>query len=911
MKIPLHRRACLFLGVALFSALSFTSLSSASSPEDCLMCHSEKTFSTQRKGVDFSLYINGTEFSQSIHSEITCIGCHTDAVLENYSHPSPLNPVNCANCHEEKQKRFDLSIHGKVLKKGAPYAPSCISCHGKHNILKRDNPNSPSFKLNIPLLCGRCHREDAPVSRYYDISQKNIIEHYSQSIHGEGLLKKGLLATATCNNCHRSHMILPHTDPESSTNTSNIGKTCSTCHTMIEQVHKKVIRGELWREKPGLMPACTDCHSPHEIRKKEVAEGMSDDGCLKCHKDSKPIVSEDDLDHSVHDKIPCVRCHSDVTPKHERPCDTAGRVDCSNCHAQQFEAFSESTHGQLYSKKDPAAPYCTDCHGDHKILSKNEADSPTSRMKIPVLCAQCHGEGKKQKDVVTPYLAGTHGKGLMEKGLISAAVCTDCHTTHNELPASNPQSSINPANLTLTCAECHRGIYQKFSLSIHSPIITKTDKRLPSCSDCHMSHDIQRTDQDSFMQQIGHQCGNCHEDVAKTYFETYHGKAYLLGHSEAAKCSDCHGSHDILKPSDPNSHLSRNNVVNTCKKCHPGSNRKFTGYLTHATHHNRIKYPILFFTFWGMALLLVGTFAFFGVHTMLWLPKSLKRLKEKRETHVSEEPKQFVRFKLRERLLHLSVIISFLGLAITGMVLKFAQMPWAEFISNLIGGIKVAGIIHRICAVITFGYFTTHLYTLYKYKKDNKLTFWQLIFHKNSLVPNLRDAVEFWQTTKWFFGRGPRPQYGRWTYWEKFDYFAVFWGVAIIGCTGLVLWFPELFTKFLPGWIINVATIIHSDEALLAVGFIFTIHFFNTHLRPEAFPMDPAIFTGRVSISELKHDRPREYEEVIESGELEQNLVKPISKWKLRLAYIFGLTCLTAGVSLIVLIIYSMLFGYK
>ena len=112
------------------------------------------------------------------------------------------------------------------------------------------------------------------------------------------------------------------------------------------------------------------------------------------------------------------------------------------------------------------------------------------------------------------------------------------------------------------------------------------------------------------------------------------------------------------------------------------------------------------------------------------------------------------------------------------------------------------------------------------------------------MLPGKQDLAEFIQSLKWFLRRGPRPAYGRWTYWEKFDYFAVFWGVAIIGATGLLLWFPVVFTRVLPGWVLNVATIIHSDEALLAVGFIFTVHFFNTHFRPEKFPMDTVIFTG-------------------------------------------------------------------
>jgi cytochrome b subunit of formate dehydrogenase len=171
-----------------------------------------------------------------------------------------------------------------------------------------------------------------------------------------------------------------------------------------------------------------------------------------------------------------------------------------------------------------------------------------------------------------------------------------------------------------------------------------------------------------------------------------------------------------------------------------------------------------------------------------------------------------------------------------------------------------------------------------------------------------------WQSIRWFFGRGPRPHYGRYTYWEKFDYFAVFWGVFVIGSTGLMLWFPELFTVIFPGWTINVATIIHSDEALLAVAFIFTIHFFNTHFRPDKFPMDPVIFTGRVGVEELKHDKPAEYEEFIADAtpeELEARITGPANPRLEQVARIFGFTALTIGLTLIALIVYTMLFGYR
>ena len=169
------------------------------------------------------------------------------------------------------------------------------------------------------------------------------------------------------------------------------------------------------------------------------------------------------------------------------------------------------------------------------------------------------------------------------------------------------------------------------------------------------------------------------------------------------------------------------------------------------------------------------------------------------------------------------------------------------------------------------------------------------------------------QSIQWFFGLGPRPRYGRYTYWEKFDYFAVFWGVFVIGSTGLVLWFPEFFTRILPGWSVNVATIIHSDEALLAVGFIFTIHFFNTHFRPDKFPMDPVIFTGRVTAGRAQvRQAATSTRSLVADGELEKHLVEPFpNARRTRGSRIFGFTALAIGLTLIALIVYAMLFGYR
>jgi hypothetical protein len=174
-----------------------------------------------------------------------------------------------------------------------------------------------------------------------------------------------------------------------------------------------------------------------------------------------------------------------------------------------------------------------------------------------------------------------------------------------------------------------------------------------------------------------------------------------------------------------------------------------------------------------------------------------------------------------------------------------------------------------------------------------------------------KDLQEFWGTVRWFVGAGPRPRYGRWTYWEKFDYFAVFWGVLVIGSTGLTLWFPIFFTRFLPGWSINVATIIHSDEALLATGFIFTVHFFNTHLRPEKFPMDTVIFTGRMHLDEFRRDKPAEYEALVASGELAEHLVEAYPPVVLRTVRVFGWAALALGFGMVIWIVYAMIFAYR
>jgi cytochrome b subunit of formate dehydrogenase len=785
--------------------------------------------------------------------------------------------------------------------------------------------------MQVPRLCGGCHREGTPVSQTHNIPQTNILENYSDSIHGQGLYQKGLTVTAVCTSCHTSHFVLPHTDSRSSIAKANIAKTCTKCHARIEEVHRKVIRGELWEKGPNLIPACVDCHEPHKIRKVFYPQGMSDRDCLRCHenkqlttmKAGKPVplyVNQAEMAASRHSKTACVQCHTGGTPSDPvRPCKTMPeKVDCSICHAEVANQYRESTHGKLTAQGSPDAPACRDCHSPHAVKSKNDSSSPTYSRNVPTLCASCHRSGQKaalrykgtQDHIVEHYAESIHGKGLLQSGLTVTADCADCHTAHHELPSKDPKSSVNRANIAKTCAQCHRGIYEMFTRSVHSPAVTKTSKPLPECADCHSAHSIQRTDLTNFRLHIMDQCGRCHREITDRYFETFHGKVSALGYTKTAKCYDCHGAHDILPVDNPKSRLSRANIVATCGKCHTGSHRQFAGYLTHATHHDPKKYPFLFVTFWAMTSLLLGTLLISGAHTLMWLPRSLEYRRKLEREHAHAGP-YVRRFRPLHRNLHLMVITSFIGLALTGMILKFSYSGWARFLAKALGGFESAGLIHRFCALLTFTYFGLHIRDLFRQKAASGKTWREYILGPESMMLNRRDWKEFLGSVKWFLNKGPRPEYGRWTYWEKFDYFAVFWGVAIIGGTGLILWFPEAFTRLLPGWFINVATTVHSDEALLAVSFIFVVHFFNTHFRPEKFPIDTVIFTTGMPLEEFKRDRPREYQQLVESGELESRMMPEPPELAQKLWRRLGFTALTLGLILIGLIFYAMLFAYR
>lgn len=676
--------------------------------------------------------------------------------------------------------------------------------------------------------------------------------------------------------------------------------------------------------------ACFDCHGDKDLWKTNAA-GQG----VWLFVDQAKFLS------GVHKTNTCASCHADLTAKHPDDNVAAKPVNCSACHQQAAKDYATSIHGASHTLGASGAAGCVDCHGKHDILSPKDPQSPTFKLNLPKTCASCHSNPgltreykMKYPEAAEQYMDSIHGRALMQMGLIVAPSCNDCHGTHDIKRAVDRDSPIHGANVAKTCGKCHVKVEEIYNKSVHGQIGAKGGMKGPVCTDCHTAHEVEPPRNGHFKMASDQRCGRCHEDRLTHYRDTYHGKAMALGKpnvaSDVAACYDCHGHHDVLPAANPNSRLSKSNILATCQQCHPGATAKFTEYKPHANPLDGQNYPVLHVTFLFMTALLIGVFVFFGAHTMAWLIRALylylhdsKKFRDaKTATQVGGE--WFTRFAPFERFLHFLVVTSFLLLVITGMPLKFYYTDWAKTMFHLIGGAETARALHRLGAIVTFLYFGLHVASVIvrcwngRHKSVNPQTgkfslkrLWNVVFGPDSMIPTWQDWHDFVAHNKWFFGKGPRPDFDRWTYWEKFDYFAVFWGVAIIGSSGLIMWFPAFFTRFLPGWLINVALIIHSDEALLAAGFIFSIHFFNTHFRIEKFPMDTVIFSGRVSKNEMLHERRRWYDRLVAEGRLDDFRVRDEwLRWR-SIARAFGYFFFGLGVILLVLIIYAMAIRLK
>ena len=370
------------------------------------------------------------------------------------------------------------------------------------------------------------------------------------------------------------------------------------------------------------------------------AQPLSKEICLSCHgvpglekaRDGKTVslhVDGEAFGGSVHAPLGCTGCHSDVT-RIPHATDLK-RVECSTCHAQPAKDYLESVHGKARTNGVKDVPGCNGCHGTHDILAIKNPSSRVYPLNLPRTCGNCHGDPELAKRHNIPvtnayqlYMDSIHGRALTKSGLLVAANCSSCHGSHRILPALDAESTVNRRNVPSTCGQCHAGVLKIFETSVHGRAAKAGNAKAPVCNNCHTSHQIRRVEMESWKLDIVQECGNCHQESLRTYRDTFHGQVTALGFTRVARCSDCHGSHDILPKSDPNSSVAPTHLVATCGKCHTSVNASFVRYDPHADPHNHRRNPLLFYAARFMTILLAGVFVFFGLHTVLWFSRALR-----------------------------------------------------------------------------------------------------------------------------------------------------------------------------------------------------------------------------------------------------------------------------------------------
>jgi cytochrome b subunit of formate dehydrogenase len=573
------------------------------------------------------------------------------------------------------------------------------------------------------------------------------------------------------------------------------------------------------------------------------------------------------------------------------------------------EKFEQSVHGKRL---------CVECH-------KNITSVPHAKTEVVVSCVQCHQEiwNAAQKDnkshefarlgevvqQIDRYMKSIHARPNMQDQSRTNATCYNCHDAHYVYPAGSNIRMEWRLNIPNTCGKCHIRERELYATSVHGKeVLGNRNIAAAVCSDCHTTHDVEDPAKDATKLVITKNCGGCHSESFKSYTQTYHGQVHTLGYAYTAKCFDCHGSHTIQRVNDPRSSVHANHRLMTCQACHQNATAGFLTFQPHANTHDLARYPYTWLASKFMLGLLGGTFAFFWTHTALWFYREYKERKEGRDrVHVRTDellpqPKEtyYERWNVMWRIAHLAFAISLMVLVLTGMTAFYADSAWAPIVVKAFGGPKVTAAVHRVCAVVFLGVFFAHLVYVVIHVGRNWKTF--RLFGPDSLIPNWQDLKDIVAMFLWFFGQRPRPVFDRWTYWEKFDYWAPFWGVTIIGASGLMLWMPSVTASILPGWVFNVATIAHGEEAVLAAGFLFTVHFFNNHFRPEKFPLDIQMFTGSMPLEVFRHEHTLEFRRLVDTGQLDKYLVNAPSPPMTLASKILGFTLIVVGLILLILV---------
>jgi predicted CXXCH cytochrome family protein len=832
--------------------------------EDCLTCHSDPDLKSESGK---SVCVDSKVLSGSVHANVTCYSCHNQpgATFDEYPHFKQYQKVNCSSCHQLEYNTWMEYFYKMLQKKGEKDIPDCRECHGTHDAQKR---------MSMKIVCERCHQE--------------IANKYRQSFHFQK-----------------------------------------------------------YQEDQRKYPICTTCHDPHFKSKKEVMSEIEYkqeivDICTKCHQRDVETYIHSRHFHEMEGGNPkapvCTSCHE----KHDirRPSDPNSRVNilhisdvCNECHPGHKESLHHAP-GQ-----DPGMISCATCHTGHQTDMTSINSEIFKEGGIFNRCNYCHTSERHSKENLA------HGEMMLLDVNGKEANCTQCHIYHYKLGGTDTTAAVSSRK---ECINCHAKENREYKNSVHGKASMQGITAAPTCQTCHGEKDIKKVREQFTPEGIIKLCSRCHTDrnmmlkfqinpyVVEGYLETYHGKMLEMGNvnKQFAVCTNCHSVHSILPPTDPGSSVNRDNILKTCKQCHPRANDNFVSYLVHpkkpssdelkfgkelaaqdtvlarlthlsepgggegsaAKRFGAINTVLAGF----MTVLLFGVLGIFGFHTLLWFQRGIRG-------RFTLHGNYYRRFDGFHRILHILINISFLTLAFTGLPQSYAHTELAKWLFQNVMSLKTAQLFHYIAAGITGFYFLAHL--IFLIIKARKIGLKKMLTGPNTLVPRWKDVTDFIGHVKWFIGKGPSPKFDRWTYWEKFDYFAVFWGVLIIGVSGFLRVDEEFFGSILGGGIISLADTIHKEEALLATAFIFFVHFFNTHLRAEKFPMDISVYTGYISEEEFKHERPLEWERLNAEGKLGGYRVQPYGIFRQFISYAWGIFTLSIGLFLLVLILIGQFAG--
>ncbi|MBI3655661.1 MAG: cytochrome c3 family protein [Acidobacteria bacterium] len=708
------RRASLFF-LCLLTILYSPKLSAQRS-DDCLVCHSDNSLTkAQINDKPVSLFVDDKILGQSTHKILECTACHAGFKADDLPHKKNITPVQCLACHEnvESKHPFHTLTAPKI---GADPSGMCKNCHGTHEVQSATEPGTKFSKEKVLESCGSCHQK-----------QK---EAYLASAHG-----------------------------------------------------------------------------------KAYSEGRSAPTCLQCHS-NKITFRERDHEHvdaaqvKIAQEQVCVSCHVNKS------------LASATAPSSSFVlAYEQSVHGMALKHGNDKAANCVDCHGSHEMKKASDPESRVNKRNVPQTCSQCHSA------IAQVYGDSIHGKAFAA-GNNETPVCTNCHGEHKILPPKDPNSPVSKLHVSAqVCAPCHSSLKlsEKFGLAM---------------------------------------------ERVSSFNESYHGLATKAGSVEVANCASCHGFHDIRKSSDPKSSVNKANLAITCGMCHPGANENFTKGAVHVGKSiDKANGILSLISSAYLTLILVTVGAMFLHNALDFLKKAKRQLWIRRGRVYAEEVGHalYVRMTRSERWQHGTLAISFIALVFTGFMLKFPDAWWVLPLRSISPAVfELRSLLHRMAATVLMAASFYHIYYIVFVARGRQLI--------KDLLPRMQDVRDALAVANYNLGMtGQRPLFGRFSYIEKSEYWALIWGTLIMAATGFIMWFDNTFIGLFTKLGFDIARVVHYYEAWLATLSVIVWHFYFVIFNPDVYPMNLAWLKGTISEEEMANEHPLELRELKKKESEDEN----------------------------------------